>query len=106
CRPSLFRQYKRISTQHYGDGRKDNSRCKLRDLFYFWCGLLLAWRRRQRRLLLWWLRRSRELLRRSVQIIFPLLWRARCSTLFLRFLFSPVWHSLRPLPETRFGWCL
>src|SRR5262249_41986531 len=36
--PSLFRQYKRISTQHYGDGRKDNSRCKLRDLFYFWCG--------------------------------------------------------------------
>jgi DNA-binding transcriptional LysR family regulator len=56
-RPSLFRQYKRISTQHYGDGRKDNSRCKLRDLFYFWCGLLLAWRRRQRRWLLWWLRR-------------------------------------------------
>jgi hypothetical protein len=51
-RPSLFRQYKRISTQHYGDGRKDNSRCKLRDLFYFWCGLLLAWRRRQRRWLL------------------------------------------------------
>jgi hypothetical protein len=24
--------------------RKDNSRCNLRDLFYFWCGLLLAWR--------------------------------------------------------------
>jgi len=43
--PSLFRQYKRISTQDYRDGRKDNSRCKLRDLFYFWCGLLLAWRR-------------------------------------------------------------
>jgi ribonuclease BN (tRNA processing enzyme) len=42
---SLFRQYKRISTQDYRDGRKDNSRCKLRDLFYFWCGLLLAWRR-------------------------------------------------------------
>ena len=39
--PSLFRQYKRISTQDYRDGRKDNSRCKLRDLFYF-CGLLLA----------------------------------------------------------------
>jgi hypothetical protein len=54
---ALFRQYKRISTQHYGDGRKDNSRCKLRDLFYFWCGLLLAWRRRQRRWLLGWLRR-------------------------------------------------
>ena len=36
--PSLFRQYKRISTQDYRDGRKDNSRCKLRDLFYFWCG--------------------------------------------------------------------
>jgi hypothetical protein len=50
--PSLFRQYKRINTQHYGDGRKDNSRCKLRDLFYFWCGLLLAWRRRQWRWLL------------------------------------------------------
>ena len=31
-RLSLFRQYKRIGTQHYGDGRKDNSRCKLRDL--------------------------------------------------------------------------
>ena len=43
--PSLFRQYKRISTQDYRDGRKDNSRCKIRDLFYFWCGLLLAWRR-------------------------------------------------------------
>ena len=43
--PSLFRQYKRISTQDYRDGRKDNSRCKLRDLFYFWCGLLLAWPR-------------------------------------------------------------
>jgi hypothetical protein len=56
-RPSLFRQYKRISTQPYGDGRKDNSRCKLRDLFYFWCGLLLAWRRRQRRWLLGRLRR-------------------------------------------------
>jgi hypothetical protein len=56
-RPSLFCQYKRISTQHYGDGRKDNSRCKLRDLFYSWCGLLLAWRRRQRRWLLLWLRR-------------------------------------------------
>jgi len=41
----LFRQYKRISTQDYRDGRKDNSRCKLRDLFYFWCGLLLAWPR-------------------------------------------------------------
>src|SRR5262245_48567125 len=54
--PSLFRQYKRISTQDYRDGRKDNSRCKLRDLFYFWCGLLLAWRRCQRRLL-GWLRR-------------------------------------------------
>src|SRR5207245_8624466 len=49
-RPSLFRQYKHISTQDYRDGRKDNSRCKLRDLFYFWCGLLLAWRRCQRRL--------------------------------------------------------
>src|SRR6516164_9863775 len=34
-RPSLFRQNKRISTQDYRDGRKDNSRCKLRDLFYF-----------------------------------------------------------------------
>ena len=45
CAPSLFRQYKRISTQDYRDGRKDNSRCKLRDLFYFWCGLLLAWPR-------------------------------------------------------------
>jgi hypothetical protein len=56
-RPSLFRQYKRISTQDYRDGRKDNSRCKLRDLFYFWCGLLFARRRRQRRWLLWWLRR-------------------------------------------------
>ena len=56
-RLSLFRQYKRIGTQHYGDGRKDNSRCKLRDLFYFWCGLLLAWRRRQRRWLLGWMRR-------------------------------------------------
>src|SRR5262249_16048597 len=56
-RLSMFRQYKRISTQHYGDGRKDNSRCKLRDLFYFWCGLLLAWRRRQRRWLLGWMRR-------------------------------------------------
>src|SRR4029450_2827898 len=55
-RPSLFRQYKHISTQNYRDGRKDNSRCKLRDLFYFWCGLLLAWRRCQRRLL-GWLRR-------------------------------------------------
>jgi hypothetical protein len=44
--------YQRISTQNYGDGRKDNSRCKLRDLFYFWCGLLLSWRRRQRRWLL------------------------------------------------------
>ena len=55
--PSLFRQYKRISTQDYRDGRKDNSRCKLRDLFYFWCGLLLAWRRRQRRWLLLGLRR-------------------------------------------------
>jgi|SRR5215470_18329897 len=43
--PSLSRQYKRISTQDYRDGRKDNSRCKLRDLFYFRCGLLLAWRR-------------------------------------------------------------
>jgi nucleotide-binding universal stress UspA family protein len=31
----LFRQNKRISTQGYRDGRKDNSRCKLRDLF-FW----------------------------------------------------------------------
>jgi hypothetical protein len=50
-RPSLFRQYKHISTQDYRDGRKDNSRCKLRDLFYFWCGLLLAWRRCRRRLL-------------------------------------------------------
>ena len=50
-RPSLFRQYKHISTQDYRDRRKDNSRCKLRDLFYFWCGLLLAWRRCQRRLL-------------------------------------------------------
>jgi hypothetical protein len=38
----LFRQYKRISTQHYGDGRKDNSRCKLRDLFYF--GVGCSWR--------------------------------------------------------------
>ena len=56
-RPSLFSQYERVSTQDYRDGRKDNSRCKLRDLFYFWCGLLLAWRRRQRRWLLWWLRR-------------------------------------------------
>jgi len=46
-RPSLFRQYKRISTQDYRDGRKDNSRCKLRDLFYSSCGLLLAWRRCQ-----------------------------------------------------------
>ena len=55
-RPSLFRQYKRISTQHYGDGRKDNSHYKLRDLFYFWCGLLLAWRRCRLRLL-GWLRR-------------------------------------------------
>src|SRR5262249_976640 len=54
---SLFRQYKRIGTQHYGDGRKDNSRCKLRDLFYFWCGLLLAWRRRQRRWVFGWVRR-------------------------------------------------
>jgi AraC-like DNA-binding protein len=54
--PSLFRQNKRISTQDYRDGRKDNSRCKLRDLFYFWCGLLLAWRRCRRRLL-GWLRR-------------------------------------------------
>jgi hypothetical protein len=54
--PSLFRQNKRISTQDYRDGRKDNSRCKLRDLFYFWCGLLLAWRRCQRRLV-GWLRR-------------------------------------------------
>jgi hypothetical protein len=52
-RPSLFRQNKRISTQDYRDGPKDNSRCKLRDLFYFWCGLLLAWRRCQRRLLRW-----------------------------------------------------
>jgi hypothetical protein len=33
--PSLFRQYKRISTQDYRDGRKDNSRCNLRELFYF-----------------------------------------------------------------------
>jgi hypothetical protein len=33
--PSLFRQYKRIRTQDYRDRRKDNSRCKLRDLFYF-----------------------------------------------------------------------
>ena len=49
--PSLFRQNKRIGTQDYRDGRKDNSRCKLRDLFYFWYGLLLAWRRCQRRLL-------------------------------------------------------
>jgi len=49
-RPSLFPN-KRISTQDYRDGRKDNSRCKLRDLFYSWCGLLIAWRRRQRRLL-------------------------------------------------------
>jgi hypothetical protein len=40
--PSLFRQYKHISTQDYRDGRKDNSRCNLHDLFYFWCGLLLA----------------------------------------------------------------
>src|SRR5262249_31412285 len=29
--PSLFRQNKRISTQDYRDGRKDNSRCKLRE---------------------------------------------------------------------------
>ena len=43
--PSLFRQYKCISTQDYRDGREDNSRCKLRDLFYFWCGLLVARRR-------------------------------------------------------------
>ena len=35
-RPSLFPN-KRISTQDYRDGRKDNSRCKLRDLFYSWC---------------------------------------------------------------------
>src|SRR5262249_27192301 len=47
----LFHQYKRVSTKDYGDGREDNSRCKLRDLFYSWCGLLLAWRRGQRRLL-------------------------------------------------------
>jgi hypothetical protein len=52
----LFRQYERISTQGYRDCRKDNSRCKLRDPFYFWCGLLLAWRRYQRRLS-GWLRR-------------------------------------------------
>src|SRR5438045_3090126 len=39
-RPSLFRQYNHVSTQDYRDGRKDNSRCKLCDLFYFWCGLL------------------------------------------------------------------
>jgi hypothetical protein len=38
----LFRQYKRISTQHYGDGRKDNSRCKLLDLFNF--GVGCSWR--------------------------------------------------------------
>ena len=55
-RPSLFRQNKRISTQDYRDGRKDNSHCKLRDLFYFWCGLLLAWRCCRLRLL-GWLRR-------------------------------------------------
>jgi hypothetical protein len=48
-RPSLFPN-KRISTQGYRDGRKDNSRCKLRDLFYSWCGLLFAGRRCQRRL--------------------------------------------------------
>jgi len=53
---SLFRQNKRISTQDYRDGRKDNSHCKLRDLFYFWCGLLLAWRRCRLRPL-GWLRR-------------------------------------------------
>jgi hypothetical protein len=51
--PSLFRQYKRISTQDYRDGRKDNSRCKLRDAFYFRCSLLLAWRRCHRRLARW-----------------------------------------------------
>jgi len=28
----LVRQYKRVSTQDYRDRRKDNSRCKLRDL--------------------------------------------------------------------------
>jgi hypothetical protein len=34
--PSLmFRQYKRIRTQNYRDRRNDNSRCKLRNLFYF-----------------------------------------------------------------------
>ena len=38
------------------DGRKDNSHCKLRDLFYFWFGLFLAWRRCRLRLL-GWLRR-------------------------------------------------
>src|SRR5262249_60544465 len=54
--PLLFRQYKRVSTQDYRDRRKDSSRCKLRDLFYFWCGLLLAWRGCRRRLL-GWLRR-------------------------------------------------
>jgi hypothetical protein len=38
----LFHQYKRVSTKGYRDGRKDNSRCKLRDLFYSRCGLLFA----------------------------------------------------------------
>jgi len=52
-RPSLFRQYERISTQDYRDARKDNSRYKLRDPFYFWWGLLLAWRRHQRWLSEW-----------------------------------------------------
>jgi hypothetical protein len=39
-RPLLLCQYKRISTQDYRDSCKDNSCCKLRDLFYLWCGLL------------------------------------------------------------------
>jgi hypothetical protein len=30
-RPSLFHQCKRISTQDYRDGRKDNSRCSNQD---------------------------------------------------------------------------
>jgi hypothetical protein len=38
----LFRQNKRISTQDYRDGRKDNSHCKLRDLFIF--GVGCSWR--------------------------------------------------------------
>jgi hypothetical protein len=32
--PHCFSSNKRISTQDYGDGRKDNSRCKLREPFY------------------------------------------------------------------------